>query len=188
MVEAKDGKEALDLLPKEHPHLVLADLAMPVLDGVQFIQYARQIDAFKNLPIIPVSASVGEEEIRRCRTLGCEDFLSKPVDYGRLLDYLQRHLGLEWIEAEEETDEKAPEDAPETGIPSPLLPPTEAGEFADLARRGDLLNLVKAVEQFATANPAYRPFLDRLRKLGEGFRVRQIRQLIDENTPPPPSP
>ena len=62
------------------------------------------------------------------------------------------------------------------------LPAAEAAQFADLARSGDFLNLMKAAEQFvASANPEYRPFLDRLhRKLCEGFRVRQIRQLIEE--------
>src|SRR5271167_2464304 len=91
IVEAGNGRVALDLLPKEKPDVALADLAMPVIDGVQFIQYVRQIDVFKGLPIIPISASVGEEEIRRCRVLGCEDFLIKPVDYRKLLDCLQRH-------------------------------------------------------------------------------------------------
>jgi CheY-like chemotaxis protein len=151
-----------------------------VIDGVQFIQYVRQMEAFKDLPIIPISASVGEEEIRRCRDLGCEDFLSKPVDYRRLLDCLQSRLQLEWIE------ESMPEEIPSEDVAeatSPPLPANEAAQFADLARRGDLLNLMKAVDQFVATQPAYRPFLDRLRKLCERFRVRQIRELIDEHTP-----
>jgi len=184
LIEAKDGRVALDLLPTERPDLVLVDIAMPVIDGAQFIQYARQIDAYKELPIIPVSASVGEEEIRRCRALGCDDFLIKPVDYGRLLDGLQRHLTLEWI-IEATPDEELPENMQENPPSLSPLPPEEAAQFADLARRGDLHNLMKAAEHLVTIHPGYRPFLDRLRKLCQGFRVRQIRQLIDEHTQPP---
>jgi CheY-like chemotaxis protein len=179
MVEAKDGRVALDLLPKERPDLVLVDIAMPVLDGLQFTQYARQIKAFQDLPIVPTSASVGEEEIKRCRDLGCVDFLTKPVDYATLLECLRRRLELEWIITEATTPA-----VQETVDSSPLLSPEIAAQFADLARRGDLLGLQKTVEQFVSDNPAYRPFLDRLRKLCEGFRVRQIRQLIEEHTPP----
>jgi len=180
LLEAGDGRVALDLLPRERPHLALADIAMPVIDGVQFIQYVRQMGAFKTLPIIPISASVGEEEVKRCRDLGCEDFLIKPVDYRRLLDCLQRHLALEWTEVEAD---EAPAEESSREV-SPPLPREEAVQLADLARRGDLLNLIKAAEQFVATQPVYRPFLERLRKLCERFRVRQIRELIDEHTPP----
>ncbi len=184
-VEAKDGRVALDLLTKEKPDLVLLDLAMPVLDGIQFIQYVRQIDACRNLPIIPISASVGEEEIKRCRILGCEDFLIKPVDYGRLLDRLKLRLGLEWTKVESAAEAEPMEEAPENTGPVAALPAEVAGLMADLARRGDLLNLRKEAEAFVACEPSYRPFLDRLRKLSEGFRVRQIRELIVEYSQPP---
>ncbi|MCE0483469.1 MAG: ATP-binding protein [Methylacidiphilales bacterium] len=187
IIEAGDGKVALDLLPKEKPDLVLVDIAMPVIDGLQFIQYSRQIEAFRELPIIPTSASVGDDEIRRCQTLGCSDFLFKPVDYGRLLDCLQKRLNLEWIEGAAHAESASVEAAEAEGSP-PILPATEAAQFADLARRGDLLNLVKVAEQFVATQPSYRPFLEKLRKLCDGFRVRQVQQLIEELSPASPSP
>jgi signal transduction histidine kinase/CheY-like chemotaxis protein len=185
ILEAKDGRAALDLLPKERPDLVLTDITMPVIDGVQFIQYTRQMEAFRELPIIPVSASVLEAEVGRCRTLGCADFLTKPVEYGKLLECLQRRLGLEWTGAEGALAEAQPATEDGAEAASPPLPPDEAGQFIDLARRGDLRSLIAAAEKLAEANPAYRPFLARLRKLGEGFRVRQIQQLIEEHTQAP---
>ncbi len=184
VTEAKDGQEALNLLSKQKPHLILADIAMPVIDGVQLIQYARQMEAFKELPIVPISASVGEDEVRRCRALGCDDFLTKPVDYGRLLECLQRRLDLKWMEVGGTDEEKLPEDGAESDSTLPPLPVAAAAQFADLARRGDLLNLVKAAEELASSQPDQKPFLDRLRKLCAGFRVRQIRQLIEDHTKP----
>jgi signal transduction histidine kinase/DNA-binding NarL/FixJ family response regulator len=183
LVEAGDGRVALDLLPKEKPDLVLADIAMPVIDGVQFIQYVRQMPALKDLPIIPISASVGDDEIKRCRDLGCDYFLGKPVDYQRLLESLKTSLNLEWIEVDHVIEETPMEE--EAEAKSPPLPPAQAAQFADLARSGDLLNLAKTVEQFVATQPVYRPFFERLRKLCERFRVRQIRELIDEHTPSP---
>jgi signal transduction histidine kinase/DNA-binding NarL/FixJ family response regulator len=188
ILEADNGRVALDLIPKERPDLALTDIAMPVIDGVQFIQYTRQMAAFKDLPIIPVSASVGEEEIRRCRSLGCVEFLVKPVDYLKLLDCVKRQLHLEWIESED-TFGLAEEFTPDTDATSPPLPPAEAAQFADLARQGDLRSLAAAAEKLATENPTYRPFHARLREMCDGFRVRQIRQLIEEHTQPEtPSP
>jgi signal transduction histidine kinase/DNA-binding NarL/FixJ family response regulator len=182
IVQAKDGRDALNLLPKEQPDLALVDIAMPVIDGLQFIQYVRQFAAFQHLPIIPVSASVGEEEIARCRLLGCREFLTKPVDYGRLIESLGSHLGLEWIRAETEI-ETAPLGS-ETSLPVPPLPAAEAEQMAVFARQGDLRGLAAAAEKLAETDPVYAPFVARLNELCDGFRVRQVRQLIEEYTAP----
>jgi signal transduction histidine kinase/DNA-binding NarL/FixJ family response regulator len=184
IVEAVDGRQALDLLAKEKPDLALTDISMPVLDGLQFIQYARQIEACRVIPIVPVSASVSEAEIARCRALGCPDFLAKPVEYGRVLDCLRRCLGLEWTGAGSAPPAAVePEAAAVENGHSPPLPADEATHFVDLARRGDLRELAAAAVALGEADPAYAPFVHRLQKLCEGFRVRQIRQLIEEHTP-----
>ncbi len=192
IIEAANGREALDKLPHERPDLILTDIAMPVLDGLQLIQYVRQMEAFRDLPIVPFSASVEEPEVERCRSLGCPDFLEKPIDYPLLLSVLRRNLALEWLGPDGAPyDPEAAAAAQRTAAPSDAppvpLPAEAAAELADLARRGDLLHLVAAAERLAAADPRHAPFLDRLREAADGFRMKQIRQIVEEHTPPDPA-
>ena len=79
--EAADGLEALDVLEKESVDLVLSDIRMPKVDGVQVLQFIKQSKKFKKLPVIMFTTSNREEEVRRCYEYGCNFYLKKEVDY-----------------------------------------------------------------------------------------------------------
>jgi CheY-like chemotaxis protein len=181
IVQAVDGRQALEILQRERPDLVLTDIFMPIIDGVQFIQNARQMTGFDVLPIIPVSASVAELEMSRCHALDCHDFLAKPVEYPKLMECLKRRLNLQWIVNPETTPEKS--DVPENFEPSPPLPIVEAKILSNLAKQGNLKALSAAVDKLVTEQPKYASFSLRMRQLIQEFRMKPIRQLIDEHQP-----
>jgi adenylate cyclase len=81
---ASSGAEALDVLNKEHPDLVLLDILMPGMDGYEVCRRIREDPATAFLPVIMITAS-GEEEKIRAIDAGADDFVNKPFDQAELL-------------------------------------------------------------------------------------------------------
>jgi signal transduction histidine kinase/ActR/RegA family two-component response regulator/HPt (histidine-containing phosphotransfer) domain-containing protein len=79
---APNGADALRILQEteDNLHLVLLDLQMPVMDGYETIQRIRANNAWRDLPVIAMTAHALPEERRRCLALGMSDYLTKPVD------------------------------------------------------------------------------------------------------------
>jgi adenylate cyclase len=84
VVTASSGEEALDVLGKEHPDLVLLDILMPGMDGYEVCRRIRQDPATAFLPVIMITASGEEEKIRAIES-GADDFVNKPFDQAELL-------------------------------------------------------------------------------------------------------
>jgi adenylate cyclase len=81
---ASSGTEALDVLSKEHPDLVLLDILMPGMDGYEVCRRIREDPATAYLPVIMITASGGQEKIRAIES-GADDFVNKPFDQAELL-------------------------------------------------------------------------------------------------------
>ena len=81
---ASSGEQALDVLSKEHPDVVVLDILMPGMDGYQVCRRIRQDPGTAFLPVIMITAS-GEEEKIRAIEAGADDFVSKPFDQAELL-------------------------------------------------------------------------------------------------------
>ena len=86
--EATDGQEALDALEDFHPQLVLTDLMMPVMDGIEMIRRIRADPAFAHLPIVAITADATEQAERQAREAGAIDVITKPIDLPALLERL----------------------------------------------------------------------------------------------------
>ncbi|MGN0002267.1 MAG: response regulator [Sphingobacterium composti] len=90
VISAMNGKEALELL-QNHPEvsMVLMDMMMPEMDGYETIQKIRQNVAYRNLPIISVTAKAMTGDREKCIQAGASDYISKPVDKDQLLSLLR---------------------------------------------------------------------------------------------------
>lgn len=77
---ANDGQEAIDMVQNSCFDVVLMDIQMPILDGLQATKEIRQLKAFSTLPIIAMSAGVTMDEQEKCQSVGMNDFISKPID------------------------------------------------------------------------------------------------------------
>ena len=74
------GKEALQNLDSFSPDLVLLDIMMPEMDGMETLKKIREIPKFKDLPVIFMTAKVQKKEVEHYRTLGILDVIPKPFD------------------------------------------------------------------------------------------------------------
>ncbi len=85
VVEAEDGRAALELARHHHPDLILLDLALPVLDGVQALAELRRDETLRDTTVIAVTASAMSGDREAILAQGFDDYVSKPVDEDELL-------------------------------------------------------------------------------------------------------
>ncbi len=93
VVEATDGRQAVDSVFSNKPDLVLMDLSLPVIDGLQATQEIRTQPGFQNLPIIFVTGYDQQETIDRIRASGGTDCINKPIEFDDLKKMIETYLG-----------------------------------------------------------------------------------------------
>jgi CheY-like chemotaxis protein len=91
VIEAVDGREAVDLARRVQPDLILMDLMMPELDGFEATRRIRAARETRQTPIITVTALSGARQL--ALDAGADDFIPKPIDSGRLVEKLRTLLG-----------------------------------------------------------------------------------------------
>jgi CheY-like chemotaxis protein len=94
VVEAEDGKEGVLQANRSHPDLILMDLAMPELDGVEATRQLRERQAFSRTPIFAITAYGTHDVKQDAMDAGCNEVLAKPLDLELLLGKIKSTLGL----------------------------------------------------------------------------------------------
>ena len=89
VMEANDGREALECISAFRPELVVTDLMMPVMDGVELIERIRADPETATLPVVAITADATEQTERKARKAGAVAILTKPIDLPTLLDRLR---------------------------------------------------------------------------------------------------
>jgi CheY-like chemotaxis protein/HPt (histidine-containing phosphotransfer) domain-containing protein len=94
ILEAKNGKEALDMAIANHPDLILMDVQMPEMGGIEATVEMRNYEKKENsrIPIIALTAGVIKGEKEKCLEAGMDDFLTKPIEQNALHDVLEKYL------------------------------------------------------------------------------------------------
>jgi two-component system chemotaxis response regulator CheY len=87
---AKDGAEALVVMRKERPEIVITDLNMPQMDGLEFIEAARQEETGREIPLLLLTTETAEELKSRARRIGATGWLSKPFDPTQILNLVDQ--------------------------------------------------------------------------------------------------
>jgi PAS domain S-box-containing protein len=92
MLIANNGKEAIEMALNYHPRLILMDIQMPGMDGLEAIIKIRQLPEFANLPIIALTAMAMTGDREKCLLAGATDYISKPVNLKQLHTTIEQHL------------------------------------------------------------------------------------------------
>ncbi|MEO1622956.1 MAG: response regulator, partial [Cyanobacteria bacterium J06632_3] len=169
VIEAADGQQGYEQAELGHPHLIITDLNMPVLDGLTLIQRLRDHSDLKDTPIIASSASVFDVDQGSSLDAGANEFLPKPVQAEALLATLARHLSLTW-RYDTTSGTAQPQDDPD------ILPPVEIlNELLELVLRGDLDGMTQAAQQL---DSPYHAFSERLVEMADNFEVKSLQALL----------
>jgi CheY-like chemotaxis protein len=90
VVEAINGQEAVDKAQRELPDLILMDLSLPLLDGLAATRRIREQEELKKVPIVAVSAHDTADFHAEALAAGCNEYVTKPIDFDQLESLLSR--------------------------------------------------------------------------------------------------
>ena len=80
VITADNGLAALNILKTRQPDLIFMDLHMPMMDGGECCRAIKSDTELNNIPVVMVTAKGNDDDVNRCYTVGCDDFLGKPFD------------------------------------------------------------------------------------------------------------
>jgi CheY-like chemotaxis protein len=185
MVEADNGREALDKAKARRPALILMDVVMPEMDGLEATRRLRQLPELRDLPIIAVSASASGTDATKSLAAGANAFLPKPIDFSGLLTQVAALLKVEWTyelpraQAAASHQVAEPLAGPSAG-PLVAPPPQEIEALHRLARIGNMRAIVQHATHLTELDERYRPFADQLCQLARGYRSQAILSFVEQ--------
>jgi len=91
-IVADNGKQAVDMTTSQLPHLILMDIMLPVMDGLDATRQIRQNPKTSSIPILAVTAMTTLKDEEDCFQSGCDDYLSKPFTLAQLCYRIERLL------------------------------------------------------------------------------------------------
>lgn len=92
LLKAADGEEALDMATREQPNLIIMDIQLPKLSGLEVTKKLRQMPASSHIPIIALTAYAMKGDRQKFIAAGCDAYLSKPINTRELLGVITRML------------------------------------------------------------------------------------------------
>lgn len=91
-VQARSGHDVLKLAHEHKPDLILMDIQLPEISGLEVTKWLKDDAALRSIPVIAVTAFAMKGDEQKIRDGGCEDYISKPISVTRFLEVVQKHL------------------------------------------------------------------------------------------------
>ena len=175
-VEFSNGRDVCEQIERQIPDLVLMDVIMSGIDGIETTRQMRQRPALSNVPILAVSASAFEQTRQECFRAGCQEFLSKPVMEEQMWEMLPRYVPADWLYEQE------PLSAETTLNASPPVMPSreQLSRLYDYALIGDILGVREEIRVLSQQRPECSEFLKQLETMAARFNLVGIRASIEQ--------
>jgi len=93
LISACDGKEGVETAIRERPDLILMDVEMPRMNGLEACKLIKENPLTKHIPVILLTMRSEEPYVRQGYASGCSDFLTKPMNEQKLTAVIKKHLG-----------------------------------------------------------------------------------------------
>ncbi|HEV2301120.1 MAG TPA: response regulator [Stellaceae bacterium] len=91
-LQTRDGMEALTLARHHHPDLILMDIQLPEVSGLEVTKWIKEDDELRRIPVIAVTAFAMKGDDEKIRSGGCEAYMAKPISVARFLETVGRFL------------------------------------------------------------------------------------------------
>ncbi len=91
-IETKNGHEVLDIAREHKPDLILMDIQLPEISGLDVTRWLKEDEELKDIPVIAVTAFAMKGDEQKIREGGCEDYISKPISVTKFIDVIRKYL------------------------------------------------------------------------------------------------
>lgn len=91
-VETRNGMDVIDVARENKPDLILMDIQLPEVSGLDVTKWLKQDEDLQDIPVIAVTAFAMKGDEEKIREGGCEDYISKPISVMRFLEVVDKHL------------------------------------------------------------------------------------------------
>ncbi|HAJ63416.1 MAG TPA: hybrid sensor histidine kinase/response regulator, partial [Cyanobacteria bacterium UBA8543] len=178
VIEAGNGQEGLEKACECQPDVIITDLAMPVMDGLEMTKQLRNSVTFNQTIIIASSASVFSGDRQKSLEAGCNDFIPKPVQSEELLKQLRNYLELEWIY--EVQDELTTQTHDTSVLKNEMVvpPANELTALYKAARSGYILDIQEEANRLKRLDSQYAAFAEKIIELAQAFEDEAIAKLV----------
>ncbi|ETR67285.1 MAG: integral membrane sensor hybrid histidine kinase [Candidatus Magnetoglobus multicellularis str. Araruama] len=177
--EAVNGMDAIRKAYSFIPDLILMDLVMPVMEGIEATRKIRAIPTLKHTKIIAVSANISHLTQQECFKAGCDDYISKPIQVDELLELIQEQLHLSWTsDMPKDTDE--PTNKQQKDKPLIFPPDHELQTIQQLLLSGKTTRLKKIFSRLKEDYPHCETFINMSLQFLDNFRLEKIQHLISK--------
>ena len=95
IIQTKDGMDALRLARQYHPDLILMDIQLPEVSGLEVTKWIKEDDTLKTIPVVAVTAFAMKGDEEKIREGGCEAYISKPISVNSFLETVDTFIGSE---------------------------------------------------------------------------------------------
>ena len=92
ILETRDGIEALKLAREHRPDLILMDIQLPEVSGLEITRWLKEDDELRTIPVVAVTAFAMKGDEEKIRSGGCEAYIAKPISIGNFLETIGRFL------------------------------------------------------------------------------------------------
>ena len=92
-LQTRNGMEALELAREHHPDLILMDIQLPEVSGLEVTKWLKEDDHLREIPVVAVTAFAMKGDEERIREGGCEAYISKPISVTTFLDTVRQFIG-----------------------------------------------------------------------------------------------
>jgi len=91
-IETRNGTEVLNIARDRQPDLILMDIQLPEISGLDVTRLLKQDPELKHIPVIAVTAFAMKGDEQKIRDGGCEDYISKPISVTHFIEVIEKHL------------------------------------------------------------------------------------------------
>lgn len=184
---AGNGEEGLAITDQFQPHMIITDLAMPIMSGLEMLKTLstapKYHDLSHNMTVVVYSASTILNAQYAEVLAQADAVLSKPVQVSELFAVLQKHLTVDWIYKEnaESSDQKnSLIEEKYHNVDAQLVYPSRAVLIAlsELAENGDVYGITERAESMIEQADTQTPFWNHLNELAEGFQISPIKDFL----------
>src|SRR5262245_48259302 len=92
-LQTRNGLDALSFAREHRPNLILMDIQLPEISGLEVTKWLKDDEELRNIPVVAVTAFAMKGDEERIRQGGCEAYISKPISIETFLEAVRRHLG-----------------------------------------------------------------------------------------------